>query len=74
MYYDNPHASIVVGLTEQLWLPIQTSFGMVKAEDLKHMITVVPAYVLAATRSLTREQNFQKPKGLRCGKRPIEKQ
>jgi hypothetical protein len=73
MLYDNPHANIVVGLTEQLWLPIQISFEMVRVEDLNRMITVLPAYALAATRNSTKDRNFRNPKGLRCGRKPTER-
>ena len=73
MYYDNPHANIVVGLTAQLWLHIPISFEMVKVEDLNRMITVVRPCALAAIRNSIKDKNSQNPKGLRCGKRPTER-
>jgi len=74
IYYGNPHAKRVVELTAQLWLHIPISFEMVRVEELRHMITVVPAYVLAATRNSTKARNSQKPKGLRCGRKLTAKQ
>jgi hypothetical protein len=74
MYYDNPHANIVVGLTEQLWRPIPISLEMAKVEDLKPMIIGLRPCALAATRISTKERNSQNPKGLRCGKKLIERQ
>jgi len=73
-YLDNPHAKRVVELTAQLWLHIPISFGTVKAEELKPMTTVLRPCALAATRNSTKDRNSQSPSGLRCGKKPIEKQ
>ena len=67
---DNPHAKRVVALTEQLWLPIPISFEMVKAEELRRMITVLRPCALAAMRKSTKDRNSQRPKGLRCGRTP----
>ena len=72
-YLDNPHARSVVEKTAQLWLPIQINFEMVKAEELRRMTTVLRPCALAAMRNSTKERIYQKPKGLRCGKKPIEK-
>ena len=73
MLLDNPHARRVVELTEQLWLHIPISFAMVKAEELKRMTTVLRPCALAATRKSTKDRNSQRPNGLRCGRKPIEK-
>ena len=70
MQLDNPHARRVVELTGQLWLHIPTSFAMVKAEELKRMTTVLRPCALAAMRNSTKERNSQRPKGLRCGRKP----
>ena len=73
-YLDNPHARSVVERTAQLWLPIQISFGMVKAEELKPTTIVLRPCALAAMRNSTKAQNSQNPKGLRCGMKHTEKQ
>jgi hypothetical protein len=73
MYYDNPHAKRVVDLTAQLWLHIPISFETVKVEDLKPWIIGLRPCALAATRHWTKVPNLRKNKGLRCGKKLIEK-
>jgi hypothetical protein len=73
-YYGNPHARAVVDLTAQLWLHIPISFGTVKAEELKRMITASQQCVIRATWNSTKERNSQRPNGLRCGKKHTEKQ
>ena len=73
MLYDNLHAKRVVEKTAQLWLHIPTSFETAKVEDLKPWIIGLRPSALAATRHWTRVPSLQKNKGLRCGKKPIEK-
>ena len=73
MYYDNLHAKRVVDLTAQLWLHIPISFGMARVEDLKRMITDVPASVLPVTPSLTKVNRSPRLNVLKCGKKHTAK-
>jgi hypothetical protein len=70
---DNLHAKHVVDLTAQLWLHIPISFETAKADQLRLQIIELQPCAIAVTRNLTKEQNFLKQKGLRCGNPPIEK-
>lgn len=66
-------ANIAEYRMELLSQPIQISLEMAKVEDLKPWIIGLRPCVLAATRPSIKAQNSQRPKGLRCGKKPIEK-
>jgi hypothetical protein len=72
-YLDNPHAKRVVEKTAQLWLPIQISFEMVKAEELKHMITASQQCVIRATWKSTKAHRSARLNVLRDGKRHTAK-
>jgi hypothetical protein len=73
MYYDNLHAKRVVEKTAQLWLHIPISLETARVGDLKPWIIGLRPCVLAATRHWTKVPNLRKNKGLRCGKKLIEK-
>jgi len=57
MYCENLHASIVVGLTTRLWLPIQISFEMEKGEALKLTTTERQLCALNAIPNWIKGQN-----------------
>ena len=70
MLLGNPHARSVVEKTAQLWLHIPISFGTVKAEELKQMISERQAFVLPAIKNWTKELGYRKPRGWKCSKKP----
>jgi len=69
MLLGNPHARSVVEKTAQLWLHIPISFGTVKAEDLKQMITASQHYARSVTKKSTRVPNFLRLNVLKNGKK-----
>jgi hypothetical protein len=73
MYCENPHARYVVEVTAQSWLHIQINFETAKEEDLKHMITGVPRYVIPVMRKSIKDQNSQKLNVLKHGKKHTAK-
>jgi hypothetical protein len=72
-YLDNPHAKRVVEKTAQLWLHIPISFGMVKAEELRQMISEPQHYAIPATWNLTKANRSPRLNVLKCGKKHTEK-
>jgi hypothetical protein len=74
IYYGNRHAKRVVELTAQLWLHIPISFETVKVGELRLMTIDALLSVIHVTRNSTKARNFQKPKGLRCGRKLTAKQ
>jgi hypothetical protein len=73
MLLDNPHAKCVVEKTAQLWLHIPISFGTVKAEELKHMITESRQCVIRATWKSTKANRSPRLNVLRHGKKHTAK-
>ena len=73
MYYDNPHAKRVVEVTAQSWLHIPISFGTVKVEELKRMITDPQHYATPATWSLTKANRSPRLNVLKRGKKHTAK-
>jgi hypothetical protein len=63
MYYKNHHASIVVGLTAQLWQLTQTNSEMEKVGASKPMTTEQQLCVLNAIPNWIKEQNCQRQNG-----------
>jgi len=64
---DNPHANTVVGLTEQLWQPIQTYSDLEK--DVASSVptfTQLP-YAIAVTQSWIKAKTYPRYSGKKCG-------
>jgi hypothetical protein len=73
MHYENPHAKSVVDLTGQLWLHIPISFGTVRVEDLKQVITESQPYAIRAIWKSTKVKTFPKLNVLKNGKKHTAK-
>ena len=64
---DNPHANTVVGLTEQLWQPIQTYSDLEKDAELSVPIFTQLPYAIAVTQSWIKARIYPSPRGKKCG-------
>jgi len=67
MFYENPHASTVVALTAQSWLPMQTCSDWEKERELSVPIFTQLPYASHAIPNSIKERIYPKPRGRRCG-------
>ena len=70
---DNPRAKYAEEPMEQWLQRTVISFEMVKADQLKHMITEFRRYALPVTRRSTKAQSCQSLNVLRRGKKHTDK-
>jgi len=64
---DNPHANTVVGLTEQLWQPIQTYSDLEKDAELSVPTFTQLPYAIAVIQSLIKARTYPRYNGKKCG-------
>jgi hypothetical protein len=70
---ENYHAKSVELKMEQLLPHIPISLDMVRVEELKQMIGLLPPYALGVIRKSTKDRNSTNPKGLRTGRVHLRK-
>ena len=67
MSYENPHASIVVEKTAQLWQPTPTCLDLEKAKELNVPIFTQLPYASPAIPDSIKVRTYPKPRGRKCG-------
>ena len=67
MFYENPHASTVVALTAQSWLPTPTCLDLEKERELNVPTFTQLPYAFAVTQSWIKARTYPRYSGKKCG-------